>query len=85
VRIVNVFAISALLVALPAQAKLPFVKKAQELGFKEVTSCQSCHVDKLPKKGANQHNERGQFLVRVMAEKKAAEVDLTWLKDYKGR
>ncbi len=73
------------LVSLPAQAKLPFVKKAQELGFADIKSCQACHVDKMPKKGASEANERGKFLLATKAAKKAAEVDLTWLKDYKGK
>lgn len=73
------------LAGLPAQAKLPFVKKAQELGFTEVKNCQSCHVDKMPKKGASTNNERGKFLVATKVAKKAAEVDLNWLKDYKGK
>ena len=73
------------LVGLPAQAKLPFVKKAQELGFTEIKNCQACHVDKMPKKGASEGNERGKFLLATKASKKAAEVDLAWLKDYKGK
>ncbi len=76
---------AALLLAVSAQAKLPFVKKAQELGFKDIMNCQSCHVDKMPKKGASENNERGKFLLKVKTEKKAAEVDLNWLKDYKGK
>jgi hypothetical protein len=72
------------LAGLPAQAKLPFVKKAQELGFSEIKNCQSCHVDKMPKKGASIGNERGKFLLATKTSKKATEVDLAWLKDYKG-
>jgi hypothetical protein len=71
--------------SLPAQAKLPFVKKAQELGFSDIKNCQACHADKMPKKGASAPNERGKFLLKMKAEKKAAEVDLAWLKDYKGK
>lgn len=69
---------------LPVQAKLPFVKKAQELGFADVKNCQSCHVDKMPKKGASEGNARGKFLLATKVAKKATEVDLAWLKDYKG-
>jgi cytochrome c553 len=83
-RIATLIAAAALLLAVPAQAKLPYVKKAQELGFKEVTSCKSCHVDAMPKKGG-ELAERGKFLVDMKAKKKAAEVDLAWLKDYKGK
>jgi hypothetical protein len=84
-RSTTLIAAAVLLLAVPAQAKLPFVKKAQELGFKEITSCKSCHVDAMPKKGASAPNERGKFLVDMKAKHKAAEVDLNWLKDYKGK
>ncbi|HJW71499.1 MAG TPA: hypothetical protein VJ486_01475 [Geothrix sp.] len=76
-------AAAALLLAIPLQAKMPFVKKAQEMGFKEITSCKACHVG-VPKKGGEQ-TERGKFLSATKAEKKATEVDLAWLKDYKGK
>ena len=84
-RITTLIAAAAMILALPAQAKLPFVKKAQELGFTDIKSCQSCHVDKMPKKGASEPNERGKFLLATKATKKAAEVDLNWLKEYKGK
>jgi hypothetical protein len=61
------------------------VKKAQELGFTDAKSCQYCHVDKMPKKGASAANERGKFLIDMKAKKKVAEVDLNWLKEYKGK
>ena len=73
------------LATLPAQAKMPFLKKAKELGFAEITSCKSCHVDAMPKKGASEGNERGKFLLEMKAKNKAAEVDLNWLKEYKGK
>ena len=73
------------LAALPTHAKLPFVKKAQELGFADAKNCQYCHMDKMPKKGASEGNERGKFLLKMKADKKAAEVDVAWLKDYKGK
>ena len=66
-----------------ATATLPIQKKAKELGFTSVTNCQSCHVEKLPKKGAVTHNERGKWLVDEKAKRKATkEVDAAWLKDY---
>ena len=70
-------------VATPAQAKMPFVKKAQELGIASVKNCASCHVG-APKKGGEM-NERGKWLIAQKAAKKAAEVDVAWLKDYKGK
>ncbi|WLT30125.1 hypothetical protein [Geothrix sp. PMB-07] len=84
-RIAVLIAASALILAVPAQAKLPFVKKAQELGYADAKNCLYCHVDKMPKKGASEGNERGKFLLATKAAKKAAEVDLAWLKDYKGK
>jgi hypothetical protein len=80
-------AAAALTVGSAAHAKMPMVKQAQALGFKNVENCQSCHVDKMPKKDAKgePYNEMGKFLMAKKAEKKAAEVDLNWLKDYKGK
>ncbi len=72
------------LAGLPAQAKLPFVKKAQALGFAEIKDCKACHASVPPKKGGEM-TERGKFLVAAKGSHKAAEVDLAWLKDYKGK
>lgn len=63
-------------------ASMPMVKKAKELGIASVQNCQSCHVDKLPKKDAHKLNERGQWLVDEKTKRKAKEVDVAWLKDY---
>ena len=65
-----------------ASASMPMVKKAKELGIASVTSCQSCHVDKLPKKEAHKVNERGQWLLDQKAKRNAKEIDVAWLKDY---
>ncbi len=66
-----------------ATATLPMQKKAKELGFTGVTNCQSCHVDKLPKKGAAAaFNDRGKWLVEQKDKRKPKEVDVAWLKDY---
>ncbi|MBP1771786.1 MAG: hypothetical protein H6P99_949 [Holophagaceae bacterium] len=72
------------LAGLSAQAKLPFVKKAQALGFAEIKDCKACHAVLPPKKGGEM-TERGKFLLSAKASHKAAEVDLAWLKDYKGK
>ncbi|MDR3685075.1 MAG: hypothetical protein P4L11_15205 [Geothrix sp.] len=82
-RIAILVAASALLLAIPAQAKATFVKKAQDAGFPEVKNCTACHVG-TPKKGG-ELTERGKFLEKTKTEKKAAEVDLAWLKNYKGK
>ncbi len=71
--------------AFPLQAKMPFTKKAQELGFKDIKNCASCHKDAMPKAASKgePYNEVGLFLKEQKAKHKAAEVDLNWLKDYK--
>ena len=65
-----------------ASASMPMVKKAKELGITSVTSCQSCHVDKLPKKDAHKVNERGQWLLAQKTKRNAKEIDVAWLKEY---
>ena len=71
-----------LLSAGQASASMPMLKKAKELGIAGVTSCQSCHVDKLPKKESNKVNERGQWLLDQKEKRKAKEIDVAWLKEY---
>jgi len=82
-RIATLIAAAALIIAVPAQAKMPWVKKAQEAGFAEIKDCKACHVGAAKKGG--ELTERGKFLVDMKAKKKAAEVDLAWLKEYKGK
>jgi hypothetical protein len=64
-----------------ASATLPIQKKAKELGY-AAQSCLFCHNEKLPKKEAVTHNERGQWLLAEKGKRKAKEVDASWLKDY---
>ena len=64
-----------------ASATLPIQKKAKELGYAAQT-CLFCHNEKLPKKEAVTHNERGQWLLAEKGKRKAKEVDASWLKDY---
>ncbi|HSD71455.1 MAG TPA: hypothetical protein VLE54_01630 [Thermoanaerobaculia bacterium] len=66
-----------------SHATLPIQKKAKELGY-PAANCQYCHVEKLPKKGAMTHNERGKWLLDQKAKHGAKEVDPAWLKDYPG-
>ena len=68
-----------LMTASVAFAKPPFVKKAQALGFKDVTGCKSCHESTKPVK----FNDRGTWLSNKKKEVKASAVDVAWLKDYK--
>ncbi len=64
-----------------ASATLPIQKKAKEAGL-PATSCLYCHNEKLPKKGAITHNDRGKWLLAEKDKRKAKEVDAAWLKDY---
>ena len=64
-----------------AWATLDMQKKAKAAGF-PATGCVYCHVEKLPKKGAVTHNDRGKFLVAEKEKHKAKEIDFTWLKGY---
>lgn len=66
-----------------AEAGAPMLKKAKELGLTNVTNCQSCHVEKMPKKDSYKVNEMGQWLVDQKAARKAKDIDLAWLKEYK--
>jgi hypothetical protein len=72
-----------LLAAGSAWADAPMQKKAKELGIASVQNCQSCHVDKLPKKDSFKVNQMGQWLVDQKAARKAKEIDVAWLKEYK--
>ena len=67
----------------PASADMAILKKAKELKIASVQNCQSCHTDKMPKKGAAACNEMGKWLVDQKQARKAKEVDVAWLKDYK--
>jgi hypothetical protein len=71
-----------LFAASEASATLAFQKKAKELGIVSVQNCQSCHVDKLPKKETHKLNDRGQWLADQKEKHKAKEIDVAWLKDY---
>ena len=82
------FAVSvAAFVALsaPAGADMAMQKKAKELKIASVQNCQSCHTDKVPKKGAAAVNPMGKWLVDQKTTRKAKDVDVSWLKDYKGK
>ena len=64
-----------------ADATAEMQKKAKAAGF-PATGCLYCHGEKLPKKGAVTHNDRGKFLIAEKEKRKAKEIDCTWLKDY---
>jgi hypothetical protein len=78
--LVFLFWCGGMLVSGMSTATLPIQKKAKELGF-PVENCLYCHNEKLPKKDAVSHNERGNWLIAEKAKRNAKEVDPAWLKD----
>ncbi len=72
-------AAAALLLAVPASAKPAFLKKAKDAGITQITTCKSCHAEKMSKDSLN---DVGKWLVKEKAARKAQEVDPTWLKEY---
>jgi hypothetical protein len=65
-----------------ASATMPIQKQAKAAGV-QAAACTTCHVEKLPKKGAMTLNDKGKWLTAQKDTKKAKEVDGAWLKDYK--
>jgi len=59
------------------QAKPSWVKKAQDLGFKDIQNCQACHTAKPPAMG-----DLGKWLRSEETRRKASTIDLAWIKDY---
>lgn len=81
-RTVGLLALGALLGgAGDAWATMDMQKKAKAAGF-AAANCLYCHGEKLPKKGAATHNDRGKWLIAEKEKRKAKEVDVAWLKDY---
>lgn len=64
-----------------AHATLEMQKKAKQAGF-VTANCLYCHNEKLPKRGAVTHNERGKWLVAQKEAKQAKLIDVSWLKEY---
>ncbi len=66
-----------------SSATLPIQKKAKAAGI-AAENCLYCHGEKLPKKDAVTHNDRGNWLIKEKEKRKVKEVDPAWLKDYPG-
>lgn len=64
-----------------SSATLQMQKKAKEAGI-AADNCLYCHNEKLPKKDAVTHNDRGKWLIAEKTKRNAKEVDPAWLKDY---
>jgi hypothetical protein len=77
------FWVACMVVPSTTLANLKIQKKAKELGFPAV-NCLYCHNEKLPKKDAATHNERGKWLIAEKEKRGVKEVDPAWLKDYPG-
>ena len=60
------------------------IQKAAKAAGVPADNCLYCHNEKLPKKDAVTHNDRGKWLVAEKANRKADKVDGAWLKDYPG-
>ena len=81
-RTVGLFALAAFFGGTgEAWATLDMQKKAKAAGF-PAANCQYCHVEKLPKKGAVTHTDRGKWLLEQKDKRKAKEIDFAWLKEY---
>jgi len=65
-----------------ASAKVPWVKRARELGIVQIETCKSCHAERNAKDSLK---EVGTWLVAQKAARQAAECDVAWLKDYYAR
>ena len=74
---------ACMLVSEVTTATLPIQKKAKEAGI-PATNCLYCHGEKLPKKDAVTHNDRGNWLIAEKQKRGVKEVDGAWLKDYPG-
>lgn len=78
---VVVLAVVTWLSANSVSATVPIQMKARQLGY-PAQNCLYCHGEKLPKKGAMTHNDRGKWLVAEKKKRNAKDVDPAWLKDY---
>lgn len=82
--------LSALALGVPfgmAVAEQQLVAKAKQAGF-PAKNCQYCHVPALPKKETfkpEDLNERGKWLAEEKTKRNAQEVNVDWLKEYKGK
>ena len=65
----------------PVHATLEMQKQAKTAGA-PATNCLYCHNEKLPKKEAITHNDRGKWLIAEKDKRKAKAVDGAWLKEY---
>ena len=65
-----------------AQAYPQFLGKAQDLGFTDAKDCTYCHTKA---SGGSGWNARGNWLRAEKKKRHADQVEVEWLKDYKGK
>jgi cytochrome c553 len=80
-RTTQVLALAAL-ATLSLAAKPALLKAAKDKGIEGVATCMSCHTNIQKDKVA--FTAKGKYLQDRKKKEKAAEVDVTWLKDFKG-
>ncbi len=69
-----------------AFGKAAWVKGAKDMGL-PAQNCLYCHTEKMPKKDTfkvDELNDRGKWMMAEKDKRKAAEIDLAWLKEYPG-
>ena len=80
-RTIQVLTLAAV-ATLSLSAKAAFLKTAKDKGVEGVATCLSCHTNTHKDKVA--FTPKGNYLQDRKNKEKAAEVDVTWLKDFKG-
>ncbi len=78
---VSLFLGAWMLLSGTSSATLPIQKQAKEAGI-DASNCLYCHAEKLPKKDAVTHNDRGNWLIKEKEKRAAKQVNGAWLKDY---
>ena len=80
---VCLFCAGWMLISSTSTATLPIQKQAKAAGVDE-NEPPVLSREKLPKKDAVTHNDRGNWLIKEKANRGAKEVDGAWIKDYPG-
>lgn len=68
-----------------SSATFEIQRQAKAAGV-DAKTCQTCHLDKMPKKdkGAHEPNDLGKWLIAEKEKRHADKVDGGWAKDYPG-
>ncbi|HEY6930042.1 MAG TPA: hypothetical protein VJA66_10235 [Thermoanaerobaculia bacterium] len=79
--VIALFSVGWLVLSDYSSADMAIQKQAKAAGI-PADNCLYCHNEKLPKKDAVTHNDRGKWLVAEKAKRNAKTADGAWLKDY---